>query len=81
MILVEETTVKREAATEPKRTLVAPEKPVPVMVTLVFPVVGPEVGEIAVTVGWSAVVTPVVGPDVGGVAVTAEPDGAESFAT
>jgi hypothetical protein len=50
------------------------------MVTLVFPVVGPEVGEIAVTVGWSAVVTPVVGPDVGGVAVTAEPDGAESFA-
>jgi hypothetical protein len=49
--LVEETTVKPEAATEPKRTLVAPEKPVPVMVTLVFPVVGAEVGEIAITVG------------------------------
>ena len=51
MILVEETTVNPVAATEPKRTLVAPEKPVPVMVTVVPPVVGLEAGEMAVTVG------------------------------
>lgn len=36
----------------PKLTVVAPTtKPVPVMVTVVAPVVGPEIGVIAVTVG------------------------------
>ena len=49
MISVEETTVKLVAATAPKATLVAPLKPVPVMVTVVPPVVGPELGEMAVT--------------------------------
>ena len=45
VIWVSETTVKLVAATVPKSTLVAPVKPVPVMVTVVPPVVGPEVGE------------------------------------
>ena len=35
----------------PKFTAVAPLKFVPVMVTLVLPVVGPEFGEILLTVG------------------------------
>ena len=87
VILVEETTVNRVAATVPKRTLVAPEKPVPVMVTVVPPLVGPEVGEIAVTAGWAtAVVTPAVERDVDVVevtvgCVTAEPGVAASFPT
>ena len=51
LIWVEETTLKLVAATPPKSTLVAPVKPVPVMVTVVPPVVGPEVGEMAVMAG------------------------------
>ena len=51
VISVDETTVKLVAATVPKTTLVAPVKLVPVMVTVVPPAVGPEVGEMAVTVG------------------------------
>ncbi len=39
------------AATLPKVTAVAPVKPVPVMVTVVPPDVGPVVGEILVIVG------------------------------
>ena len=48
---VEETTVKLVAATAPKSTEVAPLKPVPVMVTVVPPAGGPEVGETAVMAG------------------------------
>jgi hypothetical protein len=51
VISVSETKVKLVAATVPKLTLVAPVKPVPVTVTVVPPVVGPEVGEIEVMVG------------------------------
>jgi hypothetical protein len=51
VIDVSETTVKLFAANEPNFTALAPVKPVPVTVTVVFPVVGPDVGEIDVTVG------------------------------
>jgi hypothetical protein len=51
VIDVEELTVKLLAAVAPKVTAVAPENPVPVIVTEVAPVVGPAVGEIEVTVG------------------------------
>jgi len=51
VILVSDTTVKRVAATVPKVTVVAPVKPVPVMVTSSSPDVGPEVGATPVTVG------------------------------
>ncbi len=44
VIWVSETTVKLVAAVAPKATAVAPVKPVPVMVTVVPPAVGPEVG-------------------------------------
>ena len=44
-------TVKPVAAVAPKVTAVAPEKLVPVMVTVVPPLVGPLVGEMEVTVG------------------------------
>ena len=65
MILVAETTVKLVAATAPKTTLVAPVKLVPVMVTVVPPLVGPDLGETAVTVGAatapkSTLVAPVI---------------------
>ena len=50
-MLVELTTTTLVAAAPPMVTPVAPVKLVPVIVTLVPPVVGPEVGEIAVTVG------------------------------
>ena len=43
--------MKLVAATVPKRTLVAPVNPVPVMVTVVPPAVEPEVGEMAVVLG------------------------------
>ncbi|MNL31508.1 hypothetical protein D3C87_1532990 [compost metagenome] len=43
--------IVKPAAVAPKVTTVAPEKPVPVMVTVVPPLAGPEVGEIKVTVG------------------------------
>lgn len=55
MIFVEDTTVKLLAATPPKTTLVAPVKPDPVIVTLVPPAGGPEVGEILVMAGRMAV--------------------------
>lgn len=51
MIVVAFTTTKLVAAVPPMVTLVAPVKLVPVMVTDVPPVVGPLVGETAVTVG------------------------------
>ena len=51
VIEVEDATVKLVAATPWKDTAVAPVKPVPVIVTLVPPAVGPELGETAVTVG------------------------------
>ena len=51
---VELTTVTLVAAVPPKLTVAPVEKPVPVMVTNVPPLVGPEVGEIAVTVGAGA---------------------------
>lgn len=44
VIRVSETTLKDAAALVPKRTALAPVKPVPVTVTLVPPAVGPEVG-------------------------------------
>ena len=55
VILVADTTVKLVAATPPKVTLVAPVKPVPVMVTVVPPAFGPEVGLTPVTAGLAAV--------------------------
>ena len=51
VIVVAETTVKPVAAVAPNVTAVAPVKLVPVMVTVVPPPPGPEVGEIDVTVG------------------------------
>jgi len=53
VMLVADTTVNDEAAVEPNDTLVAPVKFVPVIVTLVPPAVGPDVGETDVTVGAS----------------------------
>jgi hypothetical protein len=54
VIEVSEFTVKLVADNGPKRTLVAPVNPEPVMVTLVPPAVGPEVGLIEVTAGAGA---------------------------
>ena len=51
VIDVAEFTVTAVAATEPNFTVAPVAKPVPVMVTVVAPVVGPEVGEMAVTLG------------------------------
>ena len=51
VIWVAELTVKPVAGVAPKLTAVAPVKFVPVIVTDVPPVAGPEVGEIDVTVG------------------------------
>ena len=51
MIDVAELTVKLVAAVAPKVTAVAPVNPVPVIVTVVPPGVGPAVGEIDVTAG------------------------------
>ena len=51
VIWVAEFTVKLVAAVAPNLTAVAPVKPVPVMTTLVPPVVGPDVGASPVTVG------------------------------
>ena len=51
VICVAELTVKPVAAVAPKVTAVVPLKLVPVMVTLVPPLVGPLVGLKAVTVG------------------------------
>ena len=54
MISVLDTTVKLVARTAPKATLVAPLNPLPVMVTVVPPAVGPEFGVTAVTDGADA---------------------------
>ncbi|MEY9227942.1 hypothetical protein ABIF78_000265 [Bradyrhizobium japonicum] len=54
VIWVAELTVKPAAAVPPKVTAVAPVKLVPVMVTVVPPPPGPDVGEIEVTVGAAA---------------------------
>ena len=51
VIEVSETTMKLFAGTDPNSTALAPVNPVPVTVTVVFPVVGPDVGEIPITVG------------------------------
>jgi hypothetical protein len=51
VIEVGETTVTLVAAAPPIVTPVTPVKPVPVIVTDVPPVVGPELGEMPVTVG------------------------------
>ena len=51
VIWVSLSTVKLVAAVEPNETLVAPVKPLPVMVTLVPPFVDPLVGLTPVTVG------------------------------
>ena len=51
VIWVAELTVKLVAAVAPKVTAVAPEKPEPMMITVVPPAKGPAVGEIEVTVG------------------------------
>ena len=51
VIEVAELTVKLVAAAAPKVTAVAPVKFVPVIVTVVVLAVGPDVGEIDVTVG------------------------------
>ena len=50
VIVVELLTVK-VAAVVPKLTALAPAKPVPVMVTVVAPVLGPEVGLTDLTLG------------------------------
>ena len=54
VIEVDETTVTPVAAAPPIVTPVAPVKPVPVIVTDVPPAAGPELGEIALTVGGAA---------------------------
>ena len=50
-MLVALLTVKLVAAVVPNLTVLAPVKPVPVTVTEVPPVLGPELGATAVTVG------------------------------
>jgi hypothetical protein len=55
---VSETTLKLAAVVVPKDTLVAPVNPDPVIVTEVPPAVGPEDGEIEVTVCALATTTP-----------------------
>jgi hypothetical protein len=52
---------KLVAGTLPKVTLVAPVKPVPVMVTVVPPAVGPDVGVIPVSVGTGVFAALVLG--------------------
>jgi hypothetical protein len=51
VIEVSELTVKLPAATAPKLTAVAPVKRLPLMATVVPPLVGPDVGETPVTTG------------------------------
>ena len=59
-MLVALLTVNVEAAVAPKRTLVAPVKPVPVIATDVAPVLGPDDGLIPVTVGFGGGVAAVI---------------------
>ena len=51
VIWVGELTVKPVAEVAPNVTAVVPEKPLPVMVTVVPPASGPDVGETELTVG------------------------------
>ena len=51
LIDVAEFTVKPVAEVAPNVTAVAPEKPLPVIVTVVPPASGPDVGEMDVTAG------------------------------
>ena len=51
VIWAAELTVKPVAAVPPKTTAVAPEKPLPVMMTDVPPANGPEVGEMLLMAG------------------------------
>jgi hypothetical protein len=68
VIVVAETTLKLVAGTDPKATLVAPVNPLPVIVTVVPPAVGPEAGEMAVMAGGSAgALTIAVGAEAAGV--------------
>ena len=63
-------TVKPLALPPPNLTAVAPDRLAPVMITLLPPVAGPEVGEILLTVGaaiyvyWSAALVALVPPPV-----------------
>ncbi len=54
VICVSEMTVNEGACVAPKRTAVAPVKPVPVTTTVVPPAVEPEVGETEMTAGVAA---------------------------
>ena len=54
VILVDDDTLKLAAGTVPKSTWMVPLKPVPFTVTEVPPLLGPDVGEIEVTVGAGA---------------------------
>ena len=56
VIDVADFTVKLVAAVPPKETAVAPFRFFPLMVTVVPPAVGPEVGLMPVTVGWATYV-------------------------
>ncbi len=51
VIWVSDTTVNEVAGTRPNRTAVAPVNPLPVRVTVVPPVTGPELGLIETSVG------------------------------
>ena len=68
MIWVALLTVKEAAALLPKLTAVAPEKLVPVMVTLVPPDVGPVFGLTLVTVGADPLSEPITRTDSAGTA-------------
>ena len=59
-IVVSELTVNLIASAVPKDTLVTPVKPVPVIVTEVWPEAGPVFGESFLTVGAGAVPTSIV---------------------
>ena len=54
VIFVAEITVKPEALIIPNITVVAPVNPVPVIITVVPPAAGPDIGEMLVTAGTGA---------------------------
>jgi hypothetical protein len=53
-MLVAELKVTLAAGLAPNATVLAAVKPVPTMATVVFPAIGPAVGEIPVTVGTAS---------------------------